>query len=82
MKLKYRISIGNVLVFILVSFSIFNLFTSKDSNNLIGASYILFYYIFIFLGDLFLQWLIEDYKKIFLIEGVALSITFILLAVP
>ena len=81
MKLKYRITIGNVLVLVMVLFSIFTVLTSKDPNNRIGANYILFCSIFIFLGDLFLQWLIVKRKKILIIEGVVLSILFILLAI-
>ena len=81
MKLKYRITIGNILVLIMILFSIFILLTSKDPNNRIGVNYILFYSIFIFLGDLFLQWLIEKRIKILIIEGVVLSILFILLAI-
>ena len=80
MKLKYKITIVNILVLIMVSFSAFILLTSKDPNNLTGASYILFSSIGIFLGDLFLQGLIEKRKKILIIEGVVLSILFILLA--
>jgi hypothetical protein len=81
MKLKYRITIGNVLVLIMVSFSVFTNFTSKDPNDLIGVGYLLFYSIFIFLADLFLQWIIDRYKKILVIEGFALAIILILLAV-
>jgi len=82
MKLKYRITIGNAVLFILLLFSTFILLKSKDPNNLIGARYILFFSIFLFLGDLFLQWIIENDKIIFLIEGIILSviITFLVLS--
>ena len=54
---------------------------SKDPKDLMGAGYLLFYSIFIFLGDLFLQWLIDRHQKVLVIESVALAIIFVLLAV-
>ena len=74
MKLRYRITIANVLVLMIVLYWGFTNLTSKNPNNLIGAGYLLFYSFFIFLGDLFLQWIIESYKKIMLIEGLTLAI--------
>jgi len=81
MKLKYKITIGNIVVAIMVSFAIFINLTSKDPNDLIGAGYLLFFSIFIFLADLFLQWIIEKSRKLLFIESIALSIIFILLSI-
>ena len=81
MKLKYRITIGNVLVLIMYLSQFFINLISKDPKDLMGAGYLLFYSIFIFLGDLFLQWLIDRHQKVLVIESVALAIIFVLLAV-
>ena len=79
--MKYRITPGNVLGLIMVCFAIFIKLASKDPNNLMGGGYLLFYSIFIFLGDLFLQFMIENYKKILLIESIVLPIIIILAAI-
>ena len=79
--MKYRITPGNVLGLIMVCFAIFIKLASKGPYNLMGGGYLLFYSIFIFLGDLFLQFMIENYKKILLIESIVLPIIIILAAI-
>ena len=79
--MRYRLTPGNVLVLIMVCFATFTNLTSKDPSSLMGAGYLYFYSIFIFLGDLFLQFIIENYKKVLLIEGISLSIIIVLQAV-
>ncbi len=82
MKLKYRITIGNILVSICILLSIYIELTSKNPNDLIGAGYLRFYSIFIFLGDIALQWFIESNKKILWVEGVALAAFIIISYLP
>ncbi len=81
MKFRYRITIGNVVFLIIITFSIFLLLTSFEPNDIIGARYILFFSPLILIGDLFLQWLIENDKKLFVIEGTVLVISLIIFVI-
>jgi hypothetical protein len=74
MKFKYRVTPGNILVLLMVCWATFIILFSKDSNEVMGASYLYFYAIFFFLGDLFLQFIVNNYKKVLLIEGISLPI--------
>jgi len=51
---------------------------SSNVNHKLGGGYLLFFSIWIFLGDLFLQFMIDSYKKVLLIEAASLPIILIL----
>lgn len=72
--MKYRITPANLfLLFVLGMFLYFKI-NEVDINTTIGISYIAWFSIFVFIVDFFLQYLVSNYRKIFIVEFVSLPI--------
>ena len=71
MKIKYRLTPANCFCLFVLGMIIYFKNNLPDS---IGSYYIGSFSICVFLLDLFLQFIISDYKKVLIIEAVALPI--------
>ena len=74
MKMKYRLTPANSFCLFVLGVVFYAKTNDTDANNLLGLSYVFFFTICVFLVDLFLQFIISDYKKVLIIESVALPI--------
>ena len=75
--MRYRISPGILMGAALLSLGSMMRCFPDDAKNAWGGSIIMFFSIFIFMIDFFLQLFIDDNKKLFLIEGVGFSLMII-----
>ena len=78
MNFKYRVTPVNVLVFTMLFFATYIRYFGKSPNSLMASGYLYYYSIFFLLGDLFLQFIFDGYKKVLLIESIGLSIIIIM----
>ena len=76
--MKYRITPGSIFFIFSVFWFVYYNYINYDAHEALGGGYILFFSIFIFLGDLLLQYLISNYKKVVLIELICLPVILIL----
>ncbi|MFC4262596.1 hypothetical protein ACFOWM_06895 [Ferruginibacter yonginensis] len=76
MKLKYNVTPGNFVAVMMITLSVILKIDSNNPNDLIAAGYLLYTAIVMLLLDFFLQWIIIDNKRVWLIEGIALLILF------
>jgi hypothetical protein len=72
--MKYRLTPCNGFSLFLTVAVLYFGFISKNPNENLAASYLLYFAIIILIGDLFLQLVISNYKKLILIEAVSLPI--------
>lgn len=72
--MKYRITPGNMFFVLSVCVLVYFYFLNTDRGNILGAGYILFFSLFVLIGDFFLQYFIDDYRRLILIECISLPV--------
>ena len=74
MIMKYRLTPANSFCLFVLGVIFYSKTNDKDADNLLGLSYVFFFSICVFFVDLLLQFMITEYKKVLIIEAVALPI--------
>ena len=72
--MKYRVTPGNLFCLFVLGMYLYCSFNKDNSPNQLGIgivlSYVIFFSIFVFVIDCFLQYFIESHKKVLIIESI------------
>jgi len=76
--MKYRLTPGNAFFLFTLGIYIYYQTNPGSPRDALGSSYIFFFSLFVLIGDLLLQLVITNYKKLLFLEFVSLPIIIII----